>query len=72
MEPRDSLADRMRARADADGLPASHDVRTTADKMERAAEVAGREGGVDNVRAMLSAWVRARKAWNAYTGEPII
>jgi hypothetical protein len=72
MKPTSGLAEAMRERADADGLPADHDVRTTADKLEDAAKAAWSDGTPDKIREMLRWWARARIAWNKYSGEPLI
>jgi hypothetical protein len=66
------LPSRMRAKADADALPADHDLRTLADKLDAA--VNGFYGTPQTmpVSDFVRSWARARKAWCHYTGEPLI
>ncbi|WP_428419233.1 hypothetical protein [Methylibium sp.] len=68
----DGLPARMLARADADGLPADHPLRTTA-----AAFAAAIEGFYATVQTVpvsrfMGAWARARRAWCEYTGEALL
>lgn len=56
-----SLPDRMRARADADGLPADHPLRVRADELDAA--------DAENARQLVGRWARARRAWSDHTGE---
>ena len=60
----DDLPTRMRARADADDLPADHPLRV------RAAELDAVDP--ENPRQLLGRWARARRTWSDYTGEPLI
>lgn len=57
------LTDKMRARADADGLPADHALRVRADELDAA--------DTEQPKQLLGRWARARRAWHEYTGEPI-
>lgn len=57
----DDLPTKMRARADADGLPADHPLRMRADELDAA--------DAENPRQLLGRWARARRAWSDYTGE---
>ena len=60
----DDLPTRMRARADADGLPADHPLRVRADELDAA--------DAENPRQLLGRWARARRAWSDYTGEDLL
>lgn len=60
----DDLPTKMRARADADGLPADHPLRVRADELDAA--------DVSNTRQLLGRWARARRAWSDYTGEELL
>ena len=59
-----NLPDRMRARADADSLPADHPLRVRADELDAA--------DAENPRQLLGRWARARWAWSDYTGEELL
>jgi hypothetical protein len=58
-----SLAAKMIAIADRDGLPADHLMRIRAEELERV--------NLD-ARSLLGAWARARHVYCDYTGEPLI
>lgn len=63
------LPSRMIARADLDGLPATHPMRI------RAAELDARldcEAPGWTAQNMIGAWARARHVWSNYTGEAIL
>ena len=63
------LGRRMRARADADGLPADHQLRTHADAFDKAATGVYGTPQTTSVTEFMGAWARARKVWCAYSGE---
>lgn len=66
------LADRMRLRADMDGLPRAHELRTLADAldgMDEALDIQGIQTNVVHVRNAMAVWDSAYKAWSDYTGE---
>ena len=65
------LPSRMRLRANRDGLAANHELRRLADAAERAAEGFYAAKQSVPVASFVGAWARARKAWCAYTGEPL-
>lgn len=72
MTPRIDLATRMRARADADQLPADHELRTLADELEQAIDAFFSAPPRITVRKFAAAWARARLVWCNLTGEPLI
>lgn len=66
------LAEKMVARADADGLPPEHELRIKAAAFDTAtAGFYGAEQTV-SVAQFMGCWARARKTWCAYSGEPLI
>ena len=65
-DPGDSLIDRMIARADADVLPADHELRVRAQLLRDAVN------NEDDAMKLLGAWARARRVWCAYTGEALV
>lgn len=67
-----TLADRMRARADEDALPADHALRKHADAFDTATRGFYAQPQTVKVAAFVGAWARARRAWCDYTGEPLI
>ena len=66
------LGDKMRARADLDGLPDDHEMRQLADAFDKAAYGYAGEPQTVTVRQFMGHWARARKCWCNYTGEPLI
>lgn len=66
------LSDRMRARADADGLPADHDLRAAADAFDTAALGFYAQPQAVPVHKFFSYYARVRKVWRAYSGEPLV
>ena len=66
------LCDRMRARADADGLHAGHVLRVRADRLQRAVDGWMAYPPTATIDEFLGAWARARKSWSEYSGEPLI
>ena len=66
------LSYRMRARADADGLPANHELRTTADAFDNAAMGYLAHPQTVPVRQFFGNYARARLAWCAYSGESVL
>lgn len=66
------LPQRMRLRADSDGLPGDHALRTRADALDAA--VAGFFAPIQTVPVarMVGAWARARRVWCDYTGEALL
>lgn len=55
----------MREFADANGFPADHELRTLADQFDEV-------NVVDDPKALVSRWARARKAWVKYSGEELV
>lgn len=66
------LGDKMRARADLDGLPADHEMRQLADAFDKASYGYAGEPQTVTVKQFMGHWARARKCWCDYTGEPLI
>lgn len=66
------LAEKMLARADADGLPPDHQLRLRAVAFDDAVRGFYGEPQTYDVRRFLGCWARARRAWCDYTGEPLI
>lgn len=66
------LGDKMRARAELDGLPADHDMRRLADEFDKASCGYAGEPQTVSVRQFMGHWARAKKCWSEYTGEPLI
>jgi len=62
----------MFARADQDGLPPEHELRTLADSFATAIVGYFATPQTCAVKAFLGRWARARSAWCRYTGEPLI
>ena len=63
-----SLAKRMIARADRDGLPEDHAMRRIAQEFD---EICVKYAmGKSTPKEALGAWDRARSCWCNYTGEP--
>lgn len=66
------LGEKMRKRADADGLPDDHELRVLADKFDGAADGFYAEQQTVTAPAFMGAYARARRAWCAYSGEPLV
>lgn len=66
------LSDRMRERADADGLPADHALREHADKLDAAVDGFFGQPQTMKVAQFVGTWARCRRAWCEYSGEPLI
>lgn len=66
------LALQMVARADADNLPADHELRILAHQFEAATKGYFAEEQTITVRSFMGAWARARRAWCAYSGESLV
>lgn len=70
--PDTSLAKDMVARADADGLPADHDLRLKAQAFDEACAGFYATPQTRDVKNFVGHWARARRAWCDYTGEPLL
>jgi hypothetical protein len=66
------LGSKMRARADADGLPSDHDLRVKADAFDEATAGFHASPQTKNVQQFMGAWSRARRSWCDYSGEPLL
>lgn len=66
------LGAQMVARADADNLPADHELRERAEQFEFAAAGFFANEQTVSVRQFAGVWARARNAWSRYTGEPLL
>jgi hypothetical protein len=63
---------RMRLRADMDGLPRCHELRTLADAidaMDADLQYQSTKTSVVDVQMAMRVWDAARRAWTSYTGE---
>lgn len=72
MSEQTTLAQQMLARADADGLPADHELRVKAVSFELAAQGFYAEQQTMDVRTFMGHWARARRCWSDYSGEPLL
>ncbi|GKS96996.1 hypothetical protein [Acidovorax sp. SUPP2825] len=63
---------RMRERADAEQLPADHDLRQRADALDLAVVGHFASPPTVSVAQLVGAWARARTAWCAHTGEALL
>ncbi len=70
--PATDLAKDMRERADADKLPPEHELRILADTFDEVAAGYWGDPQTQSVKQFMGAWARARRAWCAYTGEPLV
>jgi len=66
------LSDKMRARADADGLPADHPLRTEADAFDAATDGFFGTPQTVLVPKYMGTWARARRVWCEYSGEQLV
>jgi len=66
------LAIAMLAKADADGLPDDHDMRTRAAAFDEAAKGFYGEPQTCDMKRFMGCWARARRTWCDYTGEPLV
>jgi hypothetical protein len=60
-----ALSRRVRERADADSLPADHQLRVLADKFDAACHAG-------DAKPLVGAWARLRRAWCEYSGESLL
>lgn len=67
-----ALAIKMQARAEADNLPADHDMRTKAAAFDEAAKGYYATPQTVMVKPFMGCWARARRAWCDYTGERLL
>ena len=66
------LSQKMIARADADGLPADHELRRLASEFDEATAGYWGEERTVTPKHFMGCWARARKAWSAYSGERLV
>ncbi|QTZ82401.1 hypothetical protein [Xanthomonas phage Olaya] len=66
------LTRQMLARADADALPADHELRVKAQAFDQAAVGFYAQPQTTDVRTFMGHWARARRCWSDYTGEPLL
>lgn len=69
MRKNPSLRDRMHALAD-EGHPDADNLRKLGDEFDAATKAL--RDGTGTPQSMLGAWARARKAWCAASGEPLV
>lgn len=72
MSERTPLSDQMHSRADADGLPADHQLRVLADEFDTASQGYLATPQTVSVKQFFGAWARALRAWCEYSGEPLV
>ena len=72
MAEQTDLSVKMIARADADGLPADHELRVLAGQFDAATDGFYATPQTVTVQGFMGAWARARKAWCAYSGEALV
>jgi hypothetical protein len=68
----EGLVERMRAKADAEGLPKNHVLRTNAAALEEALKGYVSDPQTTSVPRMVGTWAKARRIWCEYTGEDLI
>jgi hypothetical protein len=66
------LANKMIARADADGLPDEHEIRVLAAEFDEVSIGWYSEPQTCSVAKFMKHWARARSAWCKYSGEALI
>lgn len=66
------LAEEMIAKADADGLPDDHQLRTKALDFNEAIQGYFSDPQTCDIRKFIGCWARARRAWCDYTGEALV
>ena len=67
-----SLSEKMLARANIDGLPADHEMRTRATEFNEATKGFYCEPQICDVKKFMGCWSRARRTWCDYTGESLV
>lgn len=72
MTQQTDLSTKMRGCADADGLPAGHELRVRADAFDRATAGYYADPQTVSVTQFTGAWARARRVWSDYSGETLI
>lgn len=72
MTAQTDLAAQMRARADADDLPADHGLRVAADAFDAATLGFYAEPQTVPAAKFLGAWARARRLWCDHTGYSLL
>ncbi len=66
------LGKRMIERADKDGLPPDHEIRTTAIAFEEGTKGFFAAEQTINVKQFMGRYARAKLAWNKYSGDPLV
>lgn len=66
------LSEKMLARANTDGLPATHPLWVLAREFEIVAAGFFADPQTCTAPKFFKAWIQARKAWCAYSGEALI
>lgn len=66
------LSKKMRSRADADGLPADHHLRTLADAFDASTKGFYAQPQTVTTGIFMRDWTRARRAWCDYSGESLL
>jgi hypothetical protein len=66
------LSKKMLARAEADGLPTDHDMRTRAEEFNEATHGFYGDPQTCDIKKFMGCWSRARRTWCDYTGEVLV
>jgi hypothetical protein len=66
------LGQQMILRANADGLPSTHELRQRGMEFDDAAKGFLATPQTHNVKQLMGAWARALRVWCEYTGEALI
>jgi hypothetical protein len=66
------LAQKMFALCERDNLPPDHALRVRAEEFDEATKGYVAVPQTVPVAKFMGAWARARRAWCAYTGEPLV
>lgn len=66
------LWEQMRARAELDKLPSTHEMNITANVLEATSYGFYANPQTATVKQLVGAWAKARLVWSKYTGEPLI
>ena len=66
------LTTRIRARADVDGLPVDHELRTLSEAFEIANAGYWGDPQTVPVKNYMGAYARLKLTWHKYSGEPLV
>lgn len=66
------LSKKMIERADADGLPPDHLMRTKAEAFDKAADGFYADPQTVDVKTFMGHWARAKRVWCDYSGDELV